>query len=374
MNWDEVRHWRVEKRLEFVACRRAVSPARKRLASADIGDRVLEMIIEAIPSGAVIGGYWPIRGEINLVPLFRKLNGKGYRVALPVVVEKNVPVEFWGWMPGMPMNRGIWDIPVPATRNPVKPEILVVPLVGYDDQCFRLGNGGGYYDRTLAACDVKPYCIGVGYSFAHVSSIHPQPHDVPMDVIVTEEDVVGRASQLISIPRNGEAAGKFASSACSMADLDPTYFGYMSAAESKKLVITLLRLVRVAAGLAMEIALFGKKSVEAARYLDLVYGDIYTGNLLRKAANRLKVEAGNISDEKEAIGTSIDDGVSTDADLCRIHQEVAKTIRSALPKISDPPLYKDLTKVLRLQERALTRMEEARQSITDGQMQVRNAV
>lgn len=370
MNWDEIRRWRVEKRLEFVACRRAVSPARKRLASADIGDRVLELILEATPSGAVIGGYWPIRGEINLVPLFRELDGKGYRVALPVVIEKNAPVEFWRWMPGMPMDRGIWDIPVPATRNPVKPEILVVPLVGYDDQCFRLGNGGGYYDRTLAACDAKPYCIGVGYSFAHVSSIHPQPHDVPMDVIVTEESVVGRASHVLSTPRDGEAVEKFASSACSMAELAPSYFGYMNTEESGKLAITLSRLVRAAAGLAMEIALFGKKPLGAATYLDLVYGDIYAGSLLRDMANRLKVDATDVPDEVVAI----DDRVSTDADLYRLHQEVAQTIRSALPKISDPPLYKDLTKVLRLQERALTRMEVARQSITDGQMQVRNAV
>ncbi len=374
MNWDEVRRWRVEKRSELVACRRAVRPARKRLASTDIGERVREMIVEVTPPGAVIGGYWPIRGEINLAYLFRELDGKGYRVALPVVVEKNEPVEFWRWMPGMPMSKGIWDIPIPATRDPVKPEVLVVPLVGFDDQCFRLGNGGGYYDRTLAACDVKPYCIGVGYSFAQVSSIHPQAHDVPMDVIVTEEGVVGRESQLISIPRNGEAAGKFASSACSMAGLDPSYFGYMSAAESEQLVITLLRSVRVAAGLAMEIALFGKKSLEAATYLDLVYGDIYAGNLLRKTANRLKADEGNTPDETEATGTSIDDGVSTDVDLCRIHQEVAQTIRSALPKISEPQLYKDLTKVLRIQERALATIEEAWQSRVGGRMQVRNAV
>ncbi len=291
-------------------------------------------------------------------------------MALPVVIEKNAPVEFWRWMPGMPMDRGIWDIPVPVTRNPVKPEILVVPLVGYDDQCFRLGNGGGYYDRTLAACDVKPYCIGVGYSFAHVSSIHPQPHDVPMDVIVTEESVVGRASHVLSTPRDGEAVEKFASSACSMAELAPSYFGYMNAEESGKLVNTLSRLVRAAAGLAMEIALFGKKPLGAATYLDLVYGDIYAGSLLREMANRLMVDAAFAPDGMMAI----DDRVSTDADLHRLHQKVAQTIRSALPKISDPWLYKDLTKVLRLQERALTRMEEARQSITDEQMPVRNAV
>ncbi len=291
-------------------------------------------------------------------------------MALPVVVEKNQPVEFWRWIPGMPMNRGIWDIPIPATRNPVQPEVLVVPLVGYDDQCFRLGNGGGYYDRTLAACDVKPLCIGVGYAFAHVSSIQPQPHDVPMDVIVTEEEVVGRELTAYSIQQNSEAAGKFASSACSMAELDPSYFGYMSAEESGNLLIVLSRLVRVAAGLAMEIALFGKKPLGAATYLELVYGDIYAGSLLKETTNRLGVDAAFAPDGMETL----DDHVSTDADLYRIHQEVAQTIRSALPKISDPRLYKDLTKVLRLQERALTRIEEVRQSTTDRRMQVRNAV
>jgi 5-formyltetrahydrofolate cyclo-ligase len=76
---------------------------------------------------------------------------RGVAAALPVVVTKNAPVEFWRWEPGAAMQRGLWNIPVPAERRVVVPEVLVIPLVGYDAAGYRLGYGGGYYDRTLAA-------------------------------------------------------------------------------------------------------------------------------------------------------------------------------------------------------------------------------
>jgi 5,10-methenyltetrahydrofolate synthetase len=77
-----------------------------------------------------------------------------------VIVQKSAPLEFWVWKPGMPMDRGVWDIPVPATREAVEPDVLIAPLVGFDTAGFRLGYGGGYFDRTLAASSPRPYCIG----------------------------------------------------------------------------------------------------------------------------------------------------------------------------------------------------------------------
>ncbi|MGH8134064.1 MAG: 5-formyltetrahydrofolate cyclo-ligase [Steroidobacteraceae bacterium] len=133
-----------------------------------------------------LGVYWPVRGEIDVRTLaIEHLNGGG-RVALPVVVAKSAPVEFWSWRPGMRMRPGVWNIPIPETREVLHPDALIVPLVGFDAQHYRLGYGGGYYDRTLAASAPRPFCVGLGYQAAELSSVFPQPHDIPMDVIVTD--------------------------------------------------------------------------------------------------------------------------------------------------------------------------------------------
>jgi 5-formyltetrahydrofolate cyclo-ligase len=112
-------------------------------------------------------------------------------VALPVIVRKSAPVEFWRWHPGIPMQRGFWNIPIPRERAALVPDALIVPLVGFDSACFRLGYGGGYYDRTLAAATPRPYTIGVAHADAKLRTIHPQPHDIPMNLIVTDRFTLG---------------------------------------------------------------------------------------------------------------------------------------------------------------------------------------
>jgi 5,10-methenyltetrahydrofolate synthetase len=84
------------------------------------------------------------------------------------------------------MERGVYDIPFPKDGAVVQPDALLVALVGFDEQNFRLGYGGGYYDRTLAASDPRPLTIGIGFEFMRLPSIRPLPHDIPMDVVVTE--------------------------------------------------------------------------------------------------------------------------------------------------------------------------------------------
>ena len=144
----------------------------------------------------VLGFYWPIRGELDLRGFARRHIEAGYAAALPVVVAKNAPVEFWQWQPSSAMQRGVWNIPVPAERRVVVPDALLIPLVGYDAAGYRLGYGGGYYDRTLGRADAAAVCIGVGYDESALATIHPQPHDIPMDWIVTERRVqrVGRSA------------------------------------------------------------------------------------------------------------------------------------------------------------------------------------
>jgi 5-formyltetrahydrofolate cyclo-ligase len=107
------------------------------------------------------------------------------------VVQDAAPVEFWRWQPGVALKRGHWNIPVPPERAVVRPEVLVVPLVGFDSQRYRLGYGGGFYDRTLAAAVPRPHTIGIAFTDVALPTIHPQSHDIPMDVIVTERVVCG---------------------------------------------------------------------------------------------------------------------------------------------------------------------------------------
>jgi 5-formyltetrahydrofolate cyclo-ligase len=181
--WPEVRAWRKEKRAELIGYRSALAREER--------ERVRDTVVARlrdIPelATATIGFYFPFKGEIDLRGLMRELLAKGAKGALPAVVEKARPVEFRAWHPGVKMERGIWDIPVPAPGHPVLPTLLFVPLVGFDDAGYRLGHGGGYYDRTLAALSPKPLAIGVGYQATRLDTIHPQPHDIPMDAIATE--------------------------------------------------------------------------------------------------------------------------------------------------------------------------------------------
>ena len=113
-----------------------------------------------------------------------RTDAKGARILLPVVVEKAAPLVFRRWRPGCRMERGIWDIPIPAEGEAMSPEVVIVPLLGIDAAGFRLGNGGGYFDRTLAALYPLPRRIGVGQDFCQLPTIFPMPWDIPMQVAV----------------------------------------------------------------------------------------------------------------------------------------------------------------------------------------------
>jgi len=179
-----VRTWRKTARTALIAQRLALPGEVRR----ERGERAKRHLLESADLSAfeTLGIYWPIRGEINLRDLARRHIAAGGRVGLPVVVTRAAPVEFWHWEPGCEMRKGLWDIPIPAERHPVHPNALLIPLVGFDREGFRLGYGGGYYDRTLAAAVPRPFCIGVGYAATALETIYPQPHDIAMDRIVTD--------------------------------------------------------------------------------------------------------------------------------------------------------------------------------------------
>ena len=199
-DWSTVRGFRKTKRAELIARRRALTVHDRQ----HYGESLMAHLLATLDLRrcAVLGFYWPIRGELDLRDFARRHIAAGGTAALPVVVASNTPVEFWEWQPGTAMQRGAWNIPVPAERRLVVPDALLIPLVGYDAAGYRLGYGGGYYDRTLTARTPRPLCIGVGYDDAALATIYPQPHDIPMDLIVTE-----RRAQPFGRPTIGPTKG-----------------------------------------------------------------------------------------------------------------------------------------------------------------------
>jgi len=183
-DWEEVRLWRKAKRAVLIE-RRLAMPAGERTSRSEA---ITAALAQALPSchGALIGFYWPFKGEYDPRDLVRSLHARGVRLALPMIAEKAKPLAFREWWPGIPMIHGVWNIPVPEAGEPVVPDVLLVPVVGFDRQGYRLGYGGGYYDRTLASLPARPQAIGVGFELSQIATIHPQPHDIAMDLIVTE--------------------------------------------------------------------------------------------------------------------------------------------------------------------------------------------
>jgi len=186
----QVTQWRKEERARLIALRLA-RPAAERQAIAEQVAGELDRLIAATPE-SLVSLYWPFRGELDLRGWMRGFVARGGRVALPVVVAKAQPLVFREWRPGIAMTHGVWKIPIPAEGPEVMPGVVIAPLVGHDPGCYRLGYGGGFFDRTLAAHPGKPLVIGVGDGSGAIASIFPQPHDIPMDVILTEAGVQQR--------------------------------------------------------------------------------------------------------------------------------------------------------------------------------------
>jgi 5-formyltetrahydrofolate cyclo-ligase len=184
MELAELRAWRRAERQRLLALRTATPSVERRRWERRIDER-LRGLLEERP-GIVLGVYWPFRAEFDPRPLIDWLVARGLAVALPAVVDKKGPLEYRVWQPGDPLVDGVWNIPVPEKREIVIPQAVLAPLVGFDRQCYRLGYGGGYFDRTLAALAPRPLAIGVGFELSQIDTIYPQPFDIPMDIVVTE--------------------------------------------------------------------------------------------------------------------------------------------------------------------------------------------
>lgn len=186
--------WRRLKRSELLLRRQAISSEYRRHAQAAVEKHISEQLRDI--RDITIGFYWPIKGEIDLRKLITRCLFSGAKAALPVIRGIHEPLEFKAWTPDTSMSLGLWDIPIPESTEIVQPTILFVPLLGFDAAGYRLGYGGGFYDRTLGSLSLLPVTIGVGYESGRLASICPQQHDIPMDAIVTEYQFKWRDSSI----------------------------------------------------------------------------------------------------------------------------------------------------------------------------------
>jgi 5-formyltetrahydrofolate cyclo-ligase len=140
-----------------------------------------------------VSGFFPYKSEIDTRPLLGLLAGEGWTTALPIVIANGEPLIFRRWYPGQPTMPGMWDIPQPTEDSPlIEPDVLLVPMLAFDRKGYRLGYGGGFYDRTLALLRAKKSvtAIGVAYAGQEVDSVPRDAHDQPLDFIMTEKEVI----------------------------------------------------------------------------------------------------------------------------------------------------------------------------------------
>jgi 5,10-methenyltetrahydrofolate synthetase len=146
----------------------------------------------------VIGAYWPIKGEFDPLPALHRWKEDGElldqpqrrRIGLPVVDKETKTMTFHIWYPGCPMEEDAFGIPKPKDTEVITPTLLFSPCVGYGPGGYRIGYGGGFYDRMLATLLPRPYTVGLGYGVGFVPDLEPEAHDIPLDAILNDYGVV----------------------------------------------------------------------------------------------------------------------------------------------------------------------------------------
>lgn len=155
---------------------------------AEFSAAIVAHLVERLPqlATAVVGFCWPIKNEPDVRAALDAWRRQGGRAALPVVVEEAAPLAFRAWEPDTPLLPDRYGIPTPDSGDWLVPDALLLPLNAFDGAGYRLGYGGGFFDRTLAALAPRPLAVGVGFEMNRVDTIRPEPHDQRLDWIVTE--------------------------------------------------------------------------------------------------------------------------------------------------------------------------------------------
>jgi len=174
--------WRRALRQDMTRRRAALAGAEHEALSA----RIVAHALAALPRPKVAAFCWPIKHEPDLRALLASWTSVQVRAVLPVVVAENAPLRFREWTPDSRLAPDRYGIPTPTAGEWLTPGLILLPLNGFDDAGYRLGYGGGYFDRTLAALSPRPLAVGVGFEINRVASIRPEAHDQRLDWIITE--------------------------------------------------------------------------------------------------------------------------------------------------------------------------------------------
>lgn len=240
-DWEYVKAWRKSQRVELIGRRQSAAETERHTWN----ERVTQHLVSGfeMPDDTIVGCCWPYKSEFDARFAVRTWRERGATAALPEVIDSNSPLQFRKWWPGAPMKPGVFNIPVPDGTEIVTPDIAIVPMNAFDARGFRLGYGGGFFDSTLAACGLRMIAIGVSYEMLRLTTIYPQPHDIPMDFVVTEAGIYSarggelepiepercreQFKQLLSerrLPREAYRSNGYSSPVCYAADF-PEYFG-----------------------------------------------------------------------------------------------------------------------------------------------------
>ena len=221
--------------------------------------------------------------------------------------------------------------------------MLLVPVIGFDFACYRLGNGGGYYDRSLAVMQPRPLAIGVGYELGRLETIHPQPHDIALDAIVTERGVHWPLAA-------GDGRAGVSSPVCYADEAAPEYFGYLSREETLGLLNELLEAER--AGVKVAGVLVGEHTGDAAASLQALQRDeARCCGLLARLIRHVEGEMSRATGSFREKALAVQGGVERLRFLNRGQGWVVRKLREALPRIRDEAVHAGLQEMLALHER-----------------------
>ncbi|WP_237215031.1 5-formyltetrahydrofolate cyclo-ligase [Falsiroseomonas oryziterrae] len=177
---------------ELKAEARKVALARREAMDPAVGAALTDIVLGEMPPppGAAVAGFWPMGREIDIRPLLHVLHDRGHAIGLPVTPKRGLPLAFRRWRPGDELARGPMGTrqPVPEAEA-LTPDWLLVPLLAFDRAGRRLGYGGGYYDRTLAALPGAT-AVGVGYACQELDAVPAGPEDARLTAIATEARLI----------------------------------------------------------------------------------------------------------------------------------------------------------------------------------------
>ena len=177
-------------RAAALARRDAIPAAERQSAASAIAARPFPL---AVPAGAIVSGFVPLKSEINPLPLMQRLAEAGAKLALPVVAGRGRPLIMRSYAFGQELNAGVWGIREPKDDAPeVAPDILIVPLAAFDRKGNRIGYGAGYYDMTIRRLRSLKFvtAIGIAYASQEVPEVPVTPRDARLDLVLTEREAI----------------------------------------------------------------------------------------------------------------------------------------------------------------------------------------